>query len=691
MRFVNEIKELLHIIKLNHQWAVRSFFEGLVNLYYSVSFHLTKVVEVCRRPVNLVVDTVTVIAALWCIGNIIWQIGFDITPETAHSLLVANRNIIALFAFIQVYKLITYIHASAFSPFKTAVRRANSIRSRQRRGRSVWRSVRLMWHSFVRKLFAQSLWQRIRQLFAFLFVGNVVPVGEVLYSLGNCLYSYYMPPIDAPLVGWEAYIFHRYAIITIVAIIAFNELSRLGITILSRRTNPTALFIGSFIIIILIGCGLLLMPKSNDGSLTFFDALFTATSAVCVNGLSIIDIPNQLTLFGQGVLLILIQVGGIGVMTFTCFFALSLTGKASLQNRFVIKDLVSADNMTDMFQMLKRIMVVTFSIEAICAWFIFNYMELRVPDVPTPTLIFYSAFHSISAFCNAGFSNLDGGMMNPLVAGMRPLQLAIAFTVILGGLGFPLQSAVIDWSKHHIKVFFYRLRGKNYTDIFRSRLINANNRIVFYTHIGLLIIGTIIFMLTESHFTQSDSDWLSRLNDSFFLSVCARTAGFNIVDLNLLGPISLLILTGLMWIGCAPLSTGGGIKVTTFAIFMLNIRSVLQRRDTIEVYGRQISDQSIRRAFAVIGLSGFFMLTCAILLKCFDPQIGFAKLMFEASSAVYTGGMTLDVTTHLSLASHIVLLVSMFIGRIGILSFALCFIDPAPKQYYSYPHENVMV
>lgn len=691
MSFFSEIKELAEIIRQNKNWAINGIINAITTIYYSICFHLTKIIELCHKPINLVVDIVTIVASIWCICNIVWQIGFETEAETNTQLLIANRNIIGLFSFVQIYKLLTYIHTNSFSPLQTLGRMVNTQPFRKVAKRSLKQALGILWRKFIKLFSPSEIWKHIKQLFCFLFIGNRVPLGEVAYSVLTCLYYWYMPEFGVTYGDWHDIVWHRYTITIIVAIIAMNEMLRLGITILGRHTSPTALFIGSFLIIIAIGCGLLLMPKSNYGNLTFFDALFTSTSAVCVNGLLTIDIPTTLTPFGQGILLILIQVGGIGVMTFTCFFALSLTGRASLQNRFIIKDLVSADNMTSIFQTLKRIMVVTLIIEGSAAWAIYHYMEMYNTNMSTYTLIFYSIFHSISAFCNAGFSNIDSGMMNPAIVNLKSLQIIIALTVILGGLGFPLQSAAIDWCKHHIKMFVYKMLNRNYSDIFRSRLINATNRIVFFTHIGLVIIGTIIFLATESTYTQSACSWDTRLCNSFFMSVCARTAGFNIVDLTQLGPLTLLILTGLMWIGCAPLSTGGGIKVTTFAIFILNIRSVLRRRDTIEVYGRQISGQSIRRAFAIIGLSGFFMLTCAILFKTFDPQIGMARLMFEASSAVYTGGMTLDVTTHLSLPSQIVLLLAMFIGRIGILSFALCFIEPAPKQYYSYPHENVTV
>lgn len=644
-----------------------------------------------RRPVNLVVDTVTIVAAVWCLVNIIWQIGFDVDPATSTRLLIVNRNLIGLFAFIQVYKLIGYIHASSFDPIRIASKRLNTRPFRKVARKSIKLAIAILWRKFVRRITPRNIWKSIVKTFKYFFVGNRVPLAEVFYAIGNCLYYWYMPQYGQIFGDWHDIMWHKYAISGVVTIIAINEISRLGITILGRKTSPTALFIGSFIIIILIGCGLLLMPNSHVGEMSFFEALFTSTSAVCVNGLSIIDISTSLTPFGQTIMLILIQVGGIGVMTFTCFFALSLTGRASLQNRFVIKDLVSADNMTDIFQTLKRIMYVTVIIEVICAWFIFDFMRDRVPDMPADSLMFYSLFHSISAFCNAGFTNLEGGLMNPYVANLRPLHIVIALTVILGGLGFPLQSAAIDWCKCHIKLFFCRIFNIRNNTTYKSRLINANNRIIFFTHLGLVVLGTIVFFFSEQNHTQQDSSFTERVSDSFFMSVCARTAGFCLVDLTHTGPITLLVLTILMWIGCAPLSTGGGIKVTTFAVAMLNIKSVLRRRTTIEVYGRQIAEESIRRAFAVIAISGFVMVICAILFKVFDPQIGMTRLIFESCSAVFTGGMSLDVTLNLSTASHIVLLIEMFIGRIGILVFAMCFIDPAPKQYYTYPHETVMI
>lgn len=679
-------------MRTNQVRAIKSLIDFVMRIYYSILFHANKILEVCRRPVNMTVDAVTIIASIWCIGNVIWQIGFDVSPETSMSLLNANRQIIGLFAFIQVYKIINYIRASDFSPLQSVFKRVNTAPFRKVARKSMKAANGIFWRKVARHLSPKRIGRFAVNLFRYLFVGNRVPLTEILYAVGNCLYWWYMPDIDVHFGDWQDYLWHKYTVSAVVCFIAVNEISRLGITILGRKTSPTVLFIGSFLIIIAIGCGLLLMPNSNNGDMTFFEALFTATSAVCVNGLSIIDIPNDLTFFGHVILLILIQVGGIGVMTFTCFLALSLTGRASLQNRFVIKDLVSVDNMTDIFQTLKRIFLVTIVTEAISAYAIFNYMEPRVDGVSTNMLIFYSVFHSISAFCNAGFSNIDGGMMNPLVAGIKPIQIIISLTVIFGGLGFPLQSSVIDWVKHHVKRFICRLfnlHGGN--DIFRSRLINANNRIVFYTHILLIFAGMIIFMLTENRFTQSGADLGTKMCDSFFMSVNARTAGFCLVDITHFGPLTMIVLTLLMWIGCAPLSTGGGIKVTTFAIAVLNVKSVLQRRDRTEIYGRRISEQSIRKAFAVIILSGLMMITCAITYKVIDPQIPMIRLIFESCSALFTGGMTMDVTTKLSMASHIVLLVEMFVGRIGILAFMLCFIDPAPKQHYRYPDENIMV
>jgi len=479
---------------------------------------------------------------------------------------------------------------------------------------------------------------------------------------------------------------------TITGILSVYEISKLGISILSKRISPLSLFALSFIVIIAIGTGLLLMPRCSVEGLTFIEALFTSTSAVCVSGLSILNIADSLTLFGQIIILILIQVGGIGVMTFTCFFALSVTGKASFQNRIVIKELINAESVADIFSTLKRIIMVTLCIELSSAWLIYEQLTAHPTHMEASIYTMFTAiFHAISAFCNAGFSNIQLGLSDPLLSNNIPLIWIISLTVFLGGSGFPIQSSVIDWVKHHIKKVYYHLTSRQDKLIFQSRLINANIRLIFLTHLALFIIGIVVFFITEYYNQPDDSTFLESLTDALVLSTMTRTAGFNTVDLCGLMPITLAIATIMMWIGCAPLSTGGGIKTSTFALAMLNLKRILHRRDNIEVYNRRVAPQSIDKAFAVIILSLMFIATTTIALKLCEPHLPLTKLFFESVSAICTSGMTLGITPTLSTTSHMILIVAMFVGRIGILSFLIIFISPAEKQYYKYPYENITI
>lgn len=576
------------------------------------------------------IDTLTVLLSLFCIGNIIWQVGFESSTENIQWLLNANIYAIVAFAVIQVLYLLTYYRSS-----------------------------------------------------------HKAPISELIYAVLTWIYFWFLTSDSAP---YQEITRHRFFITTVVGILSVYEVSKLGISVLSKKISPLAIFALSFVFIIGIGTGLLLMPRCSFEGLTFLEALFTSTSAVCVSGLSILNIAETLTPFGQTIILLLIQVGGIGIMTFTCFFALSVTGKTSFQHRIVIKELISAESVTDIFTTLKRIIVVTLCIESISAWIIFEQLTSHPSHMEVSLQTMFTAvFHAISAFCNAGFSNLSLGLSEPILANNRPLIWVICLTVFLGGAGFPIQSSVINWTKHHIKKIYYRLISKKDKHIFQSRLINANIRIIFLTHLLLLLSGVVLFFITEYNNKASDSSIFSSLTDALVISTMTRTAGFNTVDLCGLMPLTLLFATIFMWIGCAPLSTGGGIKTSTFALAVLNLKRILCRCDNIEIYNRRVSPQSIDKAFAVIFLSLMFIATTTIALKICEPHLPLNKLFFESVSAICTSGMTLNITPQLSSISHVILIIAMFVGRIGILSFLIMFISLAEKQHYKYPYENIMI
>lgn len=488
--------------------------------------------------------------------------------------------------------------------------------------------------------------------------------------------------------GWMS---HRYVIDAVVVVLSIYELSSLSIPVLTRKSSPTTLFAGSFILFILVGAGLLLMPRCHYDDLSFLDAVFTSTSAVCVVGLSVFDIGNEFTPFGQTIVLLLIQVGGLGVMTFTCFFAMTLMGKGSLQNRIIIKDLISADNMSDIFTTLKHIMYVTFIIEGISAWVLYYQFREALPGSPIQDIVFTAVFHSISAFCNAGISNLPNGLTNHAIIGCHGIHMVIAVTLIFGGAGFPLQSAAINWTKYHVGNFFLRLLGRKISRSNMPRMISASNRLVFYTHILLLLIGTLIFFFIEIFYSNDDRSVGILFADSFFLSATSRTAGFMYGDIIYTQGPSFVVFLVLMCIGCAPMSTGGGMKVTTFALCVLNLRNTLLGRDNIEIFGRRVSQSSVNKAFAIVILQVAAIMLSTMALKIAMPGTEINKLMFESVSALSTVGLSMDLTPTLNTAGRIIVMADMFIGRIGVMAFMLMFVTPKPPLRIKYPSENIMV
>lgn len=598
--------------------------EELLDRLRAIQYKVLVFIQHFGNRASNTLNTITVLLSVLCIGNVIWQIGFSVTPEMLETFMSFNRGAIVFFGIVPIVHIVTSLVTT--------------------------RHV--------------SLWQ-------------------ILYTVA--VWTYIL------METGDSWLSHKYVLDGIVVILSAYELSSLSIPFLTRRASPTTLFAGSFIMFIAVGTGLLLMPRCHYDDLTFLQALFTATSSVCVSGLSTLDIGNSFTPFGHTVILLLIQVGGLGVMTFTCFFALSLTGKGSLQNRIIIKDLISADNMSDIFQTLKHIMYVTFIIEAVSAWCLYYYFRQALPGAPTQDIIFTSIFHAVSSFCNAGISNINNGLANPALSSCDGLHLVVTLTVIFGGAGFPLQSAAISWTKYRIHKIILRLLGQKNKIKSQRRIISAGNRLIFYTHFSLLVIGTLIFLIFEWNYSMSGKPIGTKLIDALFYSSTARTAGFMYGDiLSMQGP-SYVIFIMLMFVGCAPMSTGGGIKVTTFGICMLNLRNTLLGRENIEIFGRRISKQSVNKAFAVVMLQLGAVMISTFGLKVAMPEAPVSKLLFESFSALSTVGLSMDMTPLLNTAGQMIVIADMFIGRIGVMAFVLIFVTPHPRPRYKYPSEDIMI
>ena len=344
-----------------------------------------------------------------------------------------------------------------------------------------------------------------------------------------------------------------------------------------KRTflNPGQFFILSFLSVILAGALLLMMPKATTQPLSFVDALFTATSAVCVTGLIVVDTATDFTTFGQVIIMGLIQIGGLGILTFVTYFSYFFKGGVSYETQLSMGEMTYAQRIGDVVTTLKSILYVTFGVESLAATLIF----ISVYDLPGMTLperLFFSAFHAVSAFCNAGFSTFSAGLYDEALRFNYPLQLTIATTFIFGGMGFIIVVNLLRYLRHRAERLLYRNTYNNESrHAYQPWLLNINSRITLITTGALLLIGVIGVMLFEYNGVLTDhNSWYGKLIAGFFTAATPRTAGFNNVDMDALAFPTIMLTIFLMWIGASPNSTGGGIKTSTFAIALLNTLSL---------------------------------------------------------------------------------------------------------------------
>ncbi len=480
---------------------------------------------------------------------------------------------------------------------------------------------------------------------------------------------------------------HAYFLFGIVVVQAVVKLSNFITQSLHSRFNPQVIFVGSFALLVLMGAGLLMLPRATTTPISFVDALFTSVSAVCVTGLATVDIATAFTPLGKVIIGLLIQIGGLGIMTFTSFFGLFFAGKHLSQNKLFIKDLIDPEKgVSQIFKTLWYIILVTFSVELIGAYGIFLSIDGQSWDDAA-----FALFHAVSAFCNAGISTVENGLFNVNYSQNYALQMIVAVLVIVGGLGFPIIFNLMRMLLHALRNVFRRLFGLKKQPLYIPHLMTSNTLIVIVVTSILLIGGMVIFYMTEYYnLLEGRSAW-GKLATAFFMSVTPRTAGFHTFDLAQLMPITILWMMLLMWIGGSPMSTAGGVKTTTIGIAFLNIWHTLRGRDHIEVHNRRIADTTVHKAFLIIFMSLFMIVVGVLTLSYLEPTVPFNKLLLEVFAAVSTSGMSMDLTPTLSRASHIVLLVLMFVGRVGLISVLGCFVKPRRYLNYQYPTESIPI
>lgn len=468
-----------------------------------------------------------------------------------------------------------------------------------------------------------------------------------------------------------------------------REISAVRLNFNRELVNPAQLFIASFLVLIFAGTLLLMLPRAAHAEISFVDALFTATSAVCVTGLIVVDTGTYFTGLGQTIILILIQLGGLGIMTFASYFSYFFRGKSSYEHQIMLKDMTNSEKIGEVFSVLKKIVLVTFTIELIGAVFIFFNLD---PGTVKGFVdqVFFSIFHSISAFCNAGFSTLENSLYEPEFKFNYSLQMVVILLFILGGIGFPILFNLYKYFSYYLKNQYARLKHPA-NSVYVPWVINLNTRIILVTTSVLLVVGTALFYFFEYNNTLEEHPWYGKLVVSFFGAATPRTAGFNSVDMGALNFSTLMIIFILMWIGASPSSTGGGIKTSTFALTTLNFLSLARGKDRVEVFRRQISDISIRRAFAIVALSLMVIGTAICLIASFDEEKTLLSIAFECFSAYSTVGLSIGITSQLSSASKMVIIATMFIGRVSMLTILIALLRRVKYLNYKYPQEDILM
>ena len=482
---------------------------------------------------------------------------------------------------------------------------------------------------------------------------------------------FHRPEVEGAIQAVWDFLNGRMYHLALLLMLSFLNLSYGLVRLLGRRTNPSLILAVSFLIIILIGTGLLMLPRSTVAGISWVDSLFISTSAVCVTGLTSVDVAFTFTTTGFVIIILLIQIGGLGVMTLTSFFAMFFMGNTSLYNQLVVRDMVSSNSLNSLLSTLVYILGFTLAIEGagmLAIWSdIHGTMGMDIHEE-----LAFSAFHSISAFCNAGFSTLPGNLGNPLLmSGHNPFYIYISLLIILGGIGFPILVNFKDIILYHIRRFWRFLRTWEWDGRRFYHLYNLNTRIVLIVTFLLLVVGTAGIALFEWNASFAGMSVADKWTQAFFNASCPRTAGFSSVDLAGLSVQTLLIYLILMWIGGGSQSTAGGIKVNAFAVVVLNLVAVLRGTERVEVFGRELSYDSIRRSNATVVMSFGVLFVFIFIISILEPKLSLLTVTFECVSAISTVGSSLNATPLLGSDSKLLVALLMFVGRVGLITLML--------------------
>ncbi len=608
-----------------------------MKLYHKYFLYQNKLLQPYIRSFLAATAVITYVASIAFLCALIYQYGFELTPETADKL---NT----------LYKAVWIVFLADMSLH--------------------W----LLEYADTRKKYRKLAW-----VLSILLYLTLVPV------------IFHRPEDNGSiLMFWEILHSKLYHVV-VLSVLSLLQLSNGLVRLLGKRTNPSLILAVSFFIIILVGTGLLMLPRCTISGISWVDSLFISTSAVCVTGLTSVDLTTTFTTEGFVVILLLIQIGGLGVMTLTSFFALFFMGNTSLYNQLVVRDMVNSKSLGSLLSTLLYTLGFTLVIETmgmITIWLsIHGTMDMNLEEE-----LAFAVFHSISAFCNAGFSTLPGNLGNPLMMNNHNLFYAlISILVILGGIGFPILVNLKEIIFYRLKRMTQFLLRKNKVSAKSVQLYNLNTRIVVTMTFLLLAAGTLILLAFEWNHAFAGMSIAEKCTHAFFNAACPRTAGFSSVDFSLFGIQSILIYILLMWIGGGAQSTAGGIKVNAFAVVVLNLAAVIRGSQRVEVHGRELAHDSIRRSNATVVMSLIILFVSIFLLSWLEPTLPLLSLTFEAVSALSTVGSSLNLTPLLQESSKLVIVVLMFVGRVGLITMMLGIVKQKKNTKYKYPSDNIII
>ncbi len=462
---------------------------------------------------------------------------------------------------------------------------------------------------------------------------------------------------------------------------------RTVVNLAASGKSPAVTFVSSFVAIIFAGSIFLLLPKSHYGPVSYVDALFTATSATCVTGLTVKDTGSDFTFVGHIIILSLIQVGGLGIVIFGAVFALLFGQSLGMRQTAAMQDLLSERTSSAIARFIGFIFLATILIESLGAVFLHN-MWLKATPLPwhIESLWFCSVFHSISAFCNAGLCLFSDSLVRYNLD--YQVYAVICPLIILGGLGFGVLRNITNFSWYKFKSLFISRSSRSRRQIVPEK-IQLQTKIVLMVTLILIISGVFGLLIIQHNTGRGHFDFPA----AFFQSVTARTAGFNTIDIGSLSAPSKMLLIILMFIGGSPGGTAGGIKTVTLAIIIMAVYATARRRAEVELFKRSVPLSAVGNALTVVSLFTFVLLTATFCLAITERHnnFDFIDIMFETASALGTVGLSAGITSSLTTAGKIIIIITMLIGRLGPLTLLAAMTFNIKPARFNYPTEPVVV